>query len=261
MVKLLKYDWKRYRSSLMILLGATVILALLIFMCMAFVITGEDTYALEESNAVSAALLTMLLLMVPYGAYVYTILSYSTDVGRKGMIFLTPSATWKVILSKVLFGIGVYIALQLVCTLLIWLLSQFSQVCESDEVVDAFESMAELFTFYYDQEIPPAGIAYFCIDKIISMLHTVLLVIGSISLARYAANSTAIQVLLTLVFCLLVWIIEILFIVLIGFVIGGEGDMFLFSNSWLALFISFVYTGILYIVSVVLTDSKVNISM
>ncbi|MBQ8514272.1 MAG: hypothetical protein IJ496_02640 [Ruminococcus sp.] len=261
MVKLLKNEWRRYFLSLLILLCCLVGIAILIALCMVFSISvGEDeSYNELLSNAGTVGLLSMLMMMIPFAGYVYPILSYATDVGKKGMIFLTPSPTWLVILSKLIFGVAAHAALLLVGDGLTWLLGFLADSCTNQDVVEAFYSVRLWETDHVLAWLLLRG------QGLIFLVHTALLIMGSIALGRYASNSAPAQVLLAIVFYYLIGLIETLLQAIVVFIFNeGDGlfDWFvgLFESTSYSILFYLAYAIILYIICTVLTDKKVNLS-
>lgn len=264
MVKLLKNEWRRYRASLLILLVCIAGLGLLLSLSMVFIITTDDADSIAKvSNAGSIMILALLMMMIPYGGYVYSVLSYATDIGKKGMIFLTPSPTWQVILSKILFGMGAYIVLSVASGGLLWLISLLSDACTNEDVVDVFESIAGM-RYDMEEEYGVLKQLYLFAVDMVEYLHTALLFMASIALARYAANSIAVQVILTLVFAYLVNMIESLIAILPTLLFEDYGILewlfSLFETNPYMIFFNLAYSIILYIICTCLTDRKVNLS-
>ena len=263
MVKLLKNEWRRYHMSLLIILICTVGIAVLLGICIAIVrFLPEDetsqSITMLISNVGSMSVLSMLLLLVPYCAYIYPVISYATDVSKKGMVFLTPTPVWKVILSKVLFGAGVYIVTSLLTGGSVWLLRQIFS--EEAEIFETVEEM--LLIFYSDEDVPDQLMLW--LSGFISLLHAALMIMASISLGRFVAMSTAAQVILAIVFYYLISMIEGLLQMLIALIISHR-DLFDWSFELIDInpvdrIFQVIYAAILYVVCVCLTDRKVNIT-
>lgn len=266
MIKLLKNEWKRYRISLLVLLICAVGIAVLLTVSIsaANLIDNEanaENITMAVSSIGSTAMLTMLLMLVPFSAYIYPILSYATDVSKKGMMFLTPTPVWKIILSKLLFGAGIYIAMTLVTGISVFLISLLP--VDNNDFVGAYQEMLLLFQdFQSDDGIPEQLMLW--LSGFVSLLHVALMIMASISMGRFVAMSTAAQVILTIVFYYLISMIEWLIQMLTALIISGgelwEWVVNLATVNITELIFQVIYAAVLYIICVCLTDRKVNLA-
>ncbi len=264
MMKLFKNEFRRFRSSLLILLICAGVLALVTFLSLilAIVIGQSEPFnkmRLDSSTFGTQLVLLFLMMYFPYSGLVYTIISFVTDLGQKGMIFLTPTPTWKIVLSKILFGIGVAAAFFLITDALTLLVTlPLYTVTKSDDVLSV---MLELHSWMED------GILAWLKERGRSMadiLYTMAAFLAGTALARTAAHSTSAQVMLTLVFYSLINMMQTLLWSLINFAVNGENwmahliDMLFENNPWEMLF-RLVLVVPLYFLCVILTEKKVNL--
>lgn len=261
MLKLLKNEWKRYRLFSIIMIGVSVLVGLLLILAMflaSFYDDIDDSAILAAGNII---LVSLIIYCIPYAAVVYGILSYSTDIGRKGMIFLTPVPTWKVILSKLIYTSVFFVILYAIsrCSIMI----TYSDVAAS-EISKAFNLFSSISILFRSDNVVLNILVSF-MQYFFSVIHIVILVMASISLGRFSANSVGVQVFLSILFYIAISIIESLVSLLIVMIM----DMFNYSigtfssyhiiTSWIGFIISIVFSIALYIVSVCLTDKKVNL--
>jgi len=261
MLKLLKNEWKRYRLFSIIMIGVSVLVGLLLILAM-FLISFYDD--IDDSAILAAGniiLVSLIIYCLPYAAVIYGILSYSTDIGRKGMIFLTPVPTWKVILSKLIYTSVFFVILYAISRCSIML--TYSNVA-ADEISEFFNLFASHSILFRSDNAVLNTLSSF-MQYFFSVIHMVILVMASISLGRFSANSVGVQVLLSILFYIAISIIESIMTFLIFrimYMFNYSTDTFssyYIVTSWIGFIISIVLSIALYIVSVCLTDKKVNL--
>ncbi|MGN0630431.1 MAG: hypothetical protein ACI4JN_03800 [Ruminococcus sp.] len=272
MVKLLKNEWKRYRLlSIIILIAAAGLAGLL--MLSAAMLPYYDEDMKELAGYGSVMMLCMVLSVLPYIGVIYCILSYVTDIGRKGMIFLTPVQTWKIILSKLIYGLGLCTALAVIGNAGFILASSICQMTgEKGLFGDITDILTlNLFSIGEDSIGEEKSMAVYAVTSfvkhIVTVLHTSLIVMGSISLARFSANSVGVQVLLSIVYYYAVSLIEKLSVTLVLYLFTGDDDSFFtammsaygYGNLVILIAVNVVFSAALYAICVCLTDKKVNL--
>ncbi len=277
MKKLLKNEWLRYRLAIIIITAVTaglgVLLAGSVFISN---LCEEDEFLGNLAGMGSSVMIIYAMIVIPYAGYIFPIISYATDIGKKGMIFLTPTPTWKVILSKLLFGLGLYVVLFAETKLIIFLVSLQAESMGNEEVTDLFEIMTSILDFSLYTEIFSEGteeavtpllslIASF-ITGIVSTLMSALQFMACIALARYAANSVGVQVVLVLVFNWIIGIIQAVLIVLamvvLAFIDVDISESIFFTQGGMTAVIAVggtAYSALMYFICTKLTDQKVNL--
>lgn len=271
MVKLIKNEWKRYRIFSLVMLLAAVGMALILALLVVVTLNiSEKKDSLSDiASYGNFAMVCIIISALPGAAVIYCILSYAADIGRKGMIFLTPVSTWKIISSKLIYAAATFLLLYAVSFGGILLASAISNMIGSDPDCKEMTEMIRKFavgrylSFREIENFPLEALMKFILS-FLSTMHMSILVIASISLARFAANSVGIQVLLSIVFYFIVALIERLIDMLIAMLMNNENiwrSMFEYSlgnTVWSMLSLA-VYSVILYIVCACLTDKKVNL--
>jgi uncharacterized membrane protein len=102
------------------------------------------------------------------------------------------------------------------------------------------------------------------IISLVSALSFSVTIMGCISLARFAANSTGVQVLLSILFYWIVCMIESTINTLVNIIFIDDNYFVHMLNSSMNViswefFASIVYAVVMYIICVCLTDRKVNL--
>ena len=277
MTKLLKNEWLRYRLAIIIIIAVTAGLGVLLSGCLLISDMWKDNeFMAGVAGMGSSVMIIYAMLIIPYAGYIFTIISYATDIGKKGMIFLTPTPTWKVILSKLLFGLGLYVVLFAETKIIIALVSLQSESMGNEEVTDLFEIMtsvldfslyAEIFSDSTEEAINPvlSFIASFIVG-IVSTLMSALQFMACIALARYSANSVGVQVVLVLVFNWIIGIIQsvivVLAMVILAFVGVDLAESVFFTQGGITAVTAVggtAYSVLMYFICTKLTDKKVNL--
>lgn len=268
MVKLLKNEWKRYRmfSLIMLIVTAGIGILLSLSVCFFYAMMDMDNEFLDDVASLGSMVIVALwLVLMPFTAGIYCLLSYVSDIGRKGMIFLTPVATWKVILSKLIFTTGMFIALYAVSTgglMIARLIADVNKVDDASEVMEYFATFKFIALGSGDNEA--LSIFNRFIISLVSALSFSVTIMGCISLARFAANSTGVQVLLSILFYWIVCMIESTINTLVNIIFIDDNYFVHMLNSSMNViswefFASIVYAVVMYIICVCLTDRKVNL--
>lgn len=276
MVKLLKNEWKRYKLfSIIILIAAAVLAFLLMLSAWALPFYEESRDLKEFTGYGSMIMLCMFLTVIPYAGAVYCILSYITDIGRKGMIFLTPVPTWKIILSKLIYGLGFCAALSLIGSTGMLLASWICQINGEkgvmNDVIDILTlNLRSMFLSLFGEEEENSMALYITaafVKHFMTVMHTSLIIMASISLARFSANSTGVQVLLSIVYYYVISMIEKLLLAITIFLFTNDDDSFylsvlsVYGQGSIAFIIisNAVFSAALYAICTSLTDRKVNL--
>lgn len=269
MVKLLKNEWKRYRMFSLIMLIVTAGIGVLLSLSVWFfyaIMDMDDEFLADVASLGSMIIVALWLVVMPFAAGIYCLLSYVSDIGRKGMIFLTPAATWKIILSKLIFTTGMFMALYAVSTgglMIARLIADLNNVENASEVLRYFN-----FTTFQFNELSSSSVMFSIFNRFIISLVSVLsfsaTIMGCISLARFAANSTGVQVLLSILFYWIVCMIENTINTLVNIIFIDDNYFVHMLNSSMNViswefFASIVYAVVMYIICVCLTDRKVNL--
>lgn len=260
MLKLLKNEWKRYRLFSIIMIGISVLIGLLLVLIMLLISFNRDMDSNSEILAVGNIIMVSLIIYcIPYASVVYGILSYSTDIGRKGMIFLTPAPTWKIILSKLIYTSVFFVFLYVISRCSIMLSDSIASSYGISEK-DITENW-NLFSFIIWSKSDNITLIYSFIQYFVSVLHIVVLIMASISLGRFSANSVGLQVFLSILFYIAICIIKSITSLIIHVIIDRLDlciNYFLLT-SWVDFGVSVISLIALYIISVCLTDKKVNL--
>lgn len=276
MVKLLKNEWKRYKLfSIIILIAATGLVCLLLLSAWSLPLYEESHDLKEFTGYGSMIMLCMFLTVLPYAGAVYCILSYITDIGRKGMIFLTPVSTWKIILSKLIYGLGFCAALSLIGSTGMLLASWICQINGEkgvmNDVIDILTlNLRSMFLSLFGEEEENSMALYIAaafVKHFMTVMHTSLIIMASISLARFSANSTGVQVLLSIVYYYVISMIEKLLLAITIFLFTNDDDSFylsvlsVYGQGSIAFIIisNAVFSAALYAICTSLTDRKVNL--
>lgn len=276
MVKLLKNEWKRYKLfSIIILIAATGLVCLLLLSAWSLPLYEESHDLKEFTGYGSMIMLCILLTALPYAGAVYCILSYITDIGRKGMIFLTPVPTWKIILSKLIYGLGFCAALSLIGSTGMLLASWICQINGEkgvmNDVIDILTlNLRSMFLSLFGEEEENSMALYIAaafVKHFMTVMHTSLIIMASISLARFSANSTGVQVLLSIVYYYVISMIEKLLLAITIFLFTNDDDSFylsvlsVYGQGSIAFIIisNAVFSAALYAICTSLTDRKVNL--
>ena len=277
MTKLLKNEWLRYRLSVIIIIAVTAGLGFLLAGSVVICNLWEDNELFGGLAGIgSSAMILYAMIMIPYAGYIYPIISYAGDIGKKGMIFLTPTPTWKVILSKLLFGLGLYVVLFAETKIIIFLATLIAENSGNSDVTDMFEVMTSLFDFSLYAEIfsvsteeaanPVMSFIASFIVGIVSTLMTALQFMACIALARYSANSVGVQVILVLVFNWVIGIIQsvivVLAMVVFAFIDVDITESIFFTQGGITsitVVIGIGYSALMYFICTKLTDQKVNL--
>lgn len=276
MVKLLKNEWKRYKLfSIIILIAATGLVCLLLLSAWSLPLYEESHDLKEFTGYGSMIMLCILLTALPYAGAVYCILSYITDIGRKGMIFLTPVSTWKIILSKLIYGLGFCAALSLIGSTGMLLASWICQINGEkgvmNDVIDILTlNLRSMFLSLFGEEEENSMALYIAaafVKHFMTVMHTSLIIMASISLARFSANSTGVQVLLSIVYYYVISMIEKLLLAITIFLFTNDDDSFylsvlsVYGQGSIAFIIisNAVFSAALYAICTSLTDRKVNL--
>lgn len=260
MLKLLKNEWKRYSVFSIAMAAASVIAGLLLIIIMLVISVNKDMDSNSEILAAGNVIIVVLIIYcIPYAAVIYGILSYATDIGRKGMIFLTPVPTWKIILSKLIYTSALFA--------LLYVISRGSIIISGliETSYDISKNL-NLFSYFNVFKIDDTllNTIFSTMQSFISALHMVLMIMASISLARFSANSVGVQVFLSILFYIAISTIESLITFLISKMFSDFDSFYEFSNyliltSWIEFFVSIIASIALYIITVCLTDKKVNL--
>lgn len=267
MVKLLKNEWKRYKLLSIIILIAAAGLAGFLMLSTAALPFYDKTDMKEFAGYGSIMMLYMTLSVLPYTGVIYCILSYAADIGRKGMIFLTPVPTWKIILSKLIYGLGLCAVLSVIGNAGIVLAYS---ICQMNGEKEVFSDLIDIFTlnmFIGKNKDISEYVLFSFIKHILNALHTSLIIMGSISLARFSANSVGVQVLLSIVYYYVISLIEKLSVTLVLYMFTGDDYSFLmamlsaygYKGTVAVLAADVIFSAGLYAVCVCLTDKKVNL--
>lgn len=276
MVKLLKNEWKRYKLfSIIILIAATGLVCLLLLSAWSLPLYEESHDLKEFTGYGSMIMLCIFLTALPYAGAVYCILSYITDIGRKGMIFLTPVSTWKIILSKLIYGLGFCAALSLIGSTGMLLASWICQINGEkgvmNDVIDILTlNLRSMFLSLFGEEEENSMALYIAaafVKHFMTVMHTSLIIMASISLARFSANSTGVQVLLSIVYYYVISMIEKLLLAITIFLFTNDDDSFylsvlsVYGQGSIAFIIisNAVFSAALYAICTSLTDRKVNL--
>lgn len=277
MTKLLKNEWQRYRLAIIIILSVTAGLGLLLAGSIMISDMWKDNDFMAELAGMGSSLMILYaMIVIPYAGYIFPIISYATDIGKKGMIFLTPTPTWKVILSKLLFGLGLYAVLFAETKIIIALVSLQAESIGNEEVTDLFEIMtsvldfslyAEIFSDTTEEAMTPVMslIASFIVGAV-STLMSALQFMACIALARYSANSVGVQVVLVLVFNWVIGIIQsvllVLGMVILAFIGVDIAESVFFTQGGITAVVAVggtAYSALMYFICTKLTDKKVNL--
>lgn len=276
MVKLLKNEWKRYKLfSIIILIAAAGLTCLLMLSAWALPFYEESNDMKEFTGYGSMLMLCMFLTVIPYAGAVYCILSYITDIGRKGMIFLTPVPTWKIILSKLIYGLGFCTVLSLIGSagmlLASWICQTNGEKGVMNDVIDILTlNLRSMFLSLFGEEEENSMALYIAaafVKHFMTVMHTSLIIMASISLARFSANSTGVQVLLSIVYYYVISMIEKLLLAITIFLFTNDDDSFylsvlsVYGQGSIAFIIisNAVFSAALYAICTSLTDRKVNL--
>ncbi len=269
MIKLFKYEWKRYGFSIIMLFVAAAAIAVIMAICMA---CFSAAYCSDSDwkfmGTASIVMLSVMLCLMPYAGYVYPLISYITDISKRGMLSLTPSSTWATTAVKLLLGAGVYIALFLETSLFAFLLNFFAQTLPEAKEWFSDSSLSGIF-IESRSKFTLTGTT-----NLVNILMGCARITASIALARFAVNSIGGQVVLTIVFNYLVGIITTLINALIAYIIFPDdaGTAVLFSSvarlfeeefseyMIFGIILNLLYAGVMYVVTAVLTDKKVNLA-
>ncbi len=272
MVKLLNNEWKRYRLFAIIMIIAAVGIGALLSVSVFYAVTidfDEELFAGIASMG-SIIMEECLLWVMPFAACVYCLLSYISDIGRKGMIFLTPAATWKIILSKMIFTAGMFTVLYIISIGGIAISSLIIDInydsSKGRDSLDLFKFFLTLIQIDFTDNIANTAVNILngFLKELVSLLNFSVAVMGCISLARFAANSTGIQVLLSILFYWVVSMIENTLNALVTNIFSDENYYMNMLDSHMSIitwdfFASIIYTAVMYIICVCLTDRKVNL--
>ncbi len=267
MLKLLKNEWKRYRLFSFIMLIVTAGIGALLSLSVFFYsfMDMEDELVGSMAGIGSIVIIALVVIVMPFAAGIYCLLSYTSDIGRKGMIFLTPVPTWKIVLSKLIFTAGMFIVLYIVslCSLMIAaFISDVNFVSDIGEILVGFATFKYVDLAETDNEI--LIILGRFIMYLLSTLIFSVTTMGCISLARFAANSVGVQVLLSILFYWIISMIESTINTLVHILFMQE-SYFMYAlrpsadiASW-DFFAGIIYAVVMYIICVCLTDRKVNL--
>ncbi len=269
MIKLFKYEWKRYGFSIIMLFVAAAAIAVITAICMAgFAAAYRSDSDWEFIGTASVAMLSVILCFIPYAGYVYPLISYITDISKRGMLSLTPSSTWATTAVKLLLGAGVYLALFLETSLFAYLLTIFAQTMPEAEEWLSDSNVSGLFIESWSK-FALAGTT-----NLVNVLLGCARITACIALARFAVSSIGGQVVLAIVFNYLAGIITTMINALIAYIIvPDDAGIAVLLSSVAGLFeeefsgymifgiaLNLLYAGVMYVVTAVLTDKKVNLA-
>ncbi len=265
MVKLLKNEWKRYGTVMIALAIGTAAAAVLDAVCIMLYGTSEF---MDVMSAMTVAMLTVLIVIVPIAAFIFPVISYAVDISRRGLLFLTPVPVWLAVLTKVLFGAAAGLALSIESQGLVALLSAMINIAGGDS------DMSEIVEFMSVNDIAQGGAFVSFLTSIMTTVTTVihgsLSIMAAISLARFAVSNTGGCVVLSIVFSYLINIIETMIMILIAYISEDAGIILDFYTGFFGAgdLVSFVvpvcsniiYSGIFYAICTGLTSRKINLA-
>lgn len=168
MLKLIKYEFRRSRTSLMAMLGAAVALYL-----------AAPLGAMMNREGLMGVSLFGLMFYC-FAAYVYVLVrgmsAYSGELSTRSgyLMLMVPRSTLSIVLSKLLFTLCFAIVMLAVCILACF----GSAMIFMDEVFDVRGMIPMLKYFAQNMEIDLASLGFFCLYAVVSLLISVISVVS-----------------------------------------------------------------------------------
>ncbi len=264
MVKLLRNEWRRYGVVAVSMAVGIAIIAVFAGVCIMFY---EESSLLNVMTLFSYIIFLIIMHCIPLAAFVIPVISYSVDISRRGLLFLTPVSVWLAIIEKVLFGVAVSAVLCIESQWLTWLLNTMAAMTgsiQSDGVTDI--PFSDLFS---ETSLFSWSVSSFVVS-VTKTAHSALSIMAAIALARFAVNNTAACVVLSIVFSYLLGLVENMIFMLVTvvtdkteFMYGVYGG-YLGSSDFISTLITvcsnIIYAGIFYFLCTYLTTKKINLA-
>ena len=198
MLKLIKYEFRRSRTSLMAMLGAA----------FALYLAAPLGAMMEREELMSISLFGLMFYC--FAAYVYVLIrgvnAYSSELSTRSgyLMLMVPRSTLSIVLSKLLFTLCFAIVMLAVCIAACF----GSALVFMDEVFDVRGFIPMMKYFALEMEIDLTSLGYFCLYAVVSALISVISVVsmGYLSAtlsAAIAARSKGAKFLSALLFVLL----------------------------------------------------------
>lgn len=178
MLKLIKYEFRRSRTSLLAMLAVALLLYL-----------AAPLGALLKREGLMGVSLFALMFYC-FAAYIYVLVrgvtAYSGELSSRSgyLMLMVPRSTLSIVLSKLLFTLCFAIVMLAVCVLA----CIGSAMIFMDEVVDVRGFIPMLKYFAMQMEIDLASLGYFCLYAVVSALISV---ISVVSMGYLAATLSA----------------------------------------------------------------------
>ena len=168
MLKLIKYEFRRSRTSLMAMLGAAVALYL-----------AAPLGAMMNREGLMGVSLFGLMFYC-FAAYVYVLIrgvnAYSSELSTRSgyLMLMVPRSTLSIVLSKLLFTLCFAIVMLAVCVAACF----GSAMIFMDEVFDVRGMIPMLKYFAQSMEIDLSALGFFCLYAVVSLLISVISVVS-----------------------------------------------------------------------------------
>ena len=178
MLKLIKYEFRRSRTSLMAMLGAAVALYL-----------AAPLGAMMDREGLMGVSLFGLMFYC-FAAYIYVLVrgvsAYSGELSTRSgyLMMMVPRSTLSIVLSKLLFTLCFAIVMLVVCILACF----GSAMIFMDEVFDVRGLIPMLKYVAQNMEIDLSALGFFCLYAVVS---TLISVISVVSMGYLAATLSA----------------------------------------------------------------------
>ena len=178
MLKLIKYEFRRSRTSLMAMLGAALALYL-----------AAPLGAMMDREGLMGVSLFGLMFYC-FAAYVYVLIrgvsAYSGELSTRSgyLMLMVPRSTLSIVLSKLLFTLCFAIVMLAVCALACF----GSAMIFMDEVFDVRGMIPMLKYFAMQMEIDLSALGFFCLYAVVSALISV---ISLVSMGYLSATLSA----------------------------------------------------------------------
>ena len=168
MLKLIKYEFRRSRTSLMAMLGAA----------FALYLAAPLGAMMERDGLMSISMFGLMFYC--FVAYVYVLIrgvsAYSGELSTRSgyLMLMTPRSTLSIVLSKLLFTLCFAIVMLAVCILACF----GSATIFMDEVFDVRGMIPMLKYFAQSMEIDLSALGFFCLYAVVSLLISVISVVS-----------------------------------------------------------------------------------
>lgn len=168
MLKLIKYEFRRSRTSLIVMLAAALLLYL----------AAPLGSLLKREGLMGVSLFGLMFYC--FAAYVYVLIrgvnAYSSELSTRSgyMMLMVPRSTLSIVLAKLLFTLCFAIVMLAVCALACF----GSALVFMDEVFDVRGFIPMLKYFAAQMEIDLASLGYFALYAVVSALISVISVVS-----------------------------------------------------------------------------------